>query len=177
MADTSPLERLVVLPYRLVARVDACMQANYPGPLLADAWRDFMQQTEQGPDVAGGPEEMRMLWYRLGGSIRTLVRGTTFEEATIAPDKLWPYLTMQARKLAYWAECNHEMSEQLRRPIDMVLHCPECHAPHIDKPNLPEWSNPPHRTHLCHDCGHLWRPASVATNGVAELPKGAKHAE
>lgn len=31
----------------------------------------------------------------------------------------------------------------------------------------PCWTNPPHRSHLCHGCGTIWRPADVATNGVA----------
>lgn len=65
-------------------------------------------------------------------------------------------------------------------PIDMVLHCPACGAQHIDAADeidpypTPEkdaawWGNPPHRSHLCHDCGHVWRPADVATNGVAAV--------
>ena len=37
------------------------------------------------------------------------------------------------------------------------------------------WTNPPHRSHLCHSCGHIWRPADVATNGVeAVKTKGQK---
>lgn len=82
-------------------------------------------------------------------------------------------------------------------PIDMVLHCPECHEQHIDEedwvaewlrikgvectPDLTQpyglrwsdgqhrpypWVNRPHRSHLCHYCGHIWRPADVPTNGV-----------
>ena len=67
-------------------------------------------------------------------------------------------------------------------PIDMVLHCPVCGAQHIDAPDhpyyggksdgngfTPRWDNPPHRSHLCHECGHIWRPADVPTNGVAEI--------
>ena len=46
---------------------------------------------------------------------------------------------------------------QTAAPIDMILHCP---------------TNPPHRTHLCQHCGHLWRPALVATNGVQSLGEG-----
>lgn len=70
-----------------------------------------------------------------------------------------------------------------RHPIDMVLHCPKCGLQHIDEPEEersedicegPEvvdtvtigWDNPPHRSHLCHGCGHIWRPADVPTNGV-----------
>ncbi len=68
---------------------------------------------------------------------------------------------------------------QLAEPIDMVLHCPACGMQHIDAvEELPMpmpgssfegsagWANPPHRSHLCHGCGHIWRPADVPTNGV-----------
>lgn len=69
-------------------------------------------------------------------------------------------------------------------PIDMVLHCPACGLQHVDEPEGgPEmqpdgsvhteeyWSNPPHRSHLCHNatCRHVWRPADVPTNGVAAV--------
>lgn len=66
------------------------------------------------------------------------------------------------------------------KPIDMVLYCPKCSMQHIDEveehdeltrytvPPSP-WSNPPHRSHLCHGCGHIWRPADVPTNGVASV--------
>lgn len=56
-------------------------------------------------------------------------------------------------------------------PIDMLLYCPNCDERHIDQPN-DEWSNPPHRTHLCRLCGHEWRPSDTPTNGVAALPSG-----
>ena len=55
-------------------------------------------------------------------------------------------------------------------PIPLLLFCPSCAHQHIDAPNpAVGWENPPHRTHLCHNCGYLWRPADVATNGVATL--------
>lgn len=65
-------------------------------------------------------------------------------------------------------------------PIDMVLHCPQCMTQHIDGPDarhyenyhpggLTLWTNPPHRSHLCAECGHIWRPADVPTNGVAAI--------
>ena len=31
------------------------------------------------------------------------------------------------------------------------------------------WDNPPHKSHLCHECGIAWRPADVPTNGVAKI--------
>lgn len=76
---------------------------------------------------------------------------------------------------------------QQQEPIPMLLACPECHTPHIDAPDTCEdegcphygaqhshpdmWGNPPHRTHLCASCGITWRPANVATTGVAVLPE------
>lgn len=60
-------------------------------------------------------------------------------------------------------------------PLDMVIRCPHCGTQHIDKAE-PEsgWDNPPHTSHLCHNCGAIWRDASVPTNGVASVPPG-KH--
>ena len=57
-----------------------------------------------------------------------------------------------------------------REPIPMVLHCPSCGAQHIDAPE-PEtgWDNPPHRSHSCRTCKTIWRPADVATTGVAAI--------
>lgn len=37
------------------------------------------------------------------------------------------------------------------------------------------WNNPPHKSHLCHSCGTVWRPADVATNGVAEIKTEGKN--
>lgn len=56
------------------------------------------------------------------------------------------------------------------RPIPMLLFCPRCDAQHIDKIQ-PEkhWANPPHHSHLCGLCGHIWRPADVPTTGVAVI--------
>lgn len=51
----------------------------------------------------------------------------------------------------------------------MILKCPVCKGRHIDVPQ-PEigWLNPPHRTHLCNHCGHLWRPQEYSTVGVSD---------
>lgn len=66
-------------------------------------------------------------------------------------------------------------------PIDMVLFCPACGKQHIDEPDdeaeclaamaegRESWLNPPHRSHQCERCGHVWRPADVPTNGVAAV--------
>ncbi len=66
---------------------------------------------------------------------------------------------------------------RIDEPIDMVLHCPACGLKHIDAPQAHEvsegetypenlWTNPPHRSHQCQGCNHIWRPADVPTNGV-----------
>ncbi len=71
--------------------------------------------------------------------------------------------------------------DRLRAPINMVLHCPKCGVQHIDAPEFENtefeagaWTNPPHRSHLCHSCGHIWRPADVPTNGVAAVATKGK---
>ncbi len=54
--------------------------------------------------------------------------------------------------------------------INMVLHCPSCGTQHVDAPDRStDWDNPPHRSHLCHQCGLVWRPADVWTTGVQEV--------
>lgn len=75
------------------------------------------------------------------------------------------------------------------KPIDMLLFCPKCHKQHVDAPEKSEWvddsdplaamaqvldtkevwDNPPHKSHLCHACGTIWRPADVPTNGVFNI--------
>jgi hypothetical protein len=58
----------------------------------------------------------------------------------------------------------------MSNPIDMVLPCPVCGMLHIDAPEPDKgWDNPPHKSHLCHGCGAIWRPADVPTNGVATV--------
>jgi hypothetical protein len=75
----------------------------------------------------------------------------------------------------------------MNAPIDMVLHCPACGEQHVDAPEDAEgqqhpdypviepWTNPPHRSHLCHGCGHIWRPADVPTNGVVATKTRGKN--
>ncbi|WP_157783553.1 hypothetical protein [Rhizorhabdus wittichii] len=63
-------------------------------------------------------------------------------------------------------------------PINIVLHCPNCGLQHIDEPvgewEGRPWANPPHRSHLCHGCGCIWRPADIATNGVSSIETRGK---
>lgn len=88
-------------------------------------------------------------------------------------------------------------NENAPQPVDMILFCPQCGVQHVDAPEsrqcgwpdcgcdgvetLPceaahrTWTNPPHRSHLCHGCGHIWRPADVPTNGVREIETKGEH--
>ena len=72
-------------------------------------------------------------------------------------------------------------------PVKLILHCPECGLQHIDArgastrwanndhpPATTTWTSPPHRSHLCHDCGHIWRPADIPTEGVAAIKTRGK---
>lgn len=53
-------------------------------------------------------------------------------------------------------------------PVAMVLFCPCCGTQHVDTPTE-TWDNPPHRSHLCESCGHIWRPADIPTVGVVAI--------
>jgi len=66
-----------------------------------------------------------------------------------------------------------EGETEAQTPIDMILFCPACGLQHTDEPNG-DWTNPPHRSHLCHGCGRIWRPADVPTNGVAAIKTKGK---
>jgi len=57
------------------------------------------------------------------------------------------------------------------KPIDMLLFCPMCGIQHVDEPDerTEGWTNPAHRSHLCHGCGCIWRPADVPMNGVVRI--------
>lgn len=72
-------------------------------------------------------------------------------------------------------------ASQVAVPIPMILLCPACGKQHIDAPEtrdvpsgdgfaeVADWTNPPHRSHLCHACGCIWRPADVPTVGVERI--------
>lgn len=78
------------------------------------------------------------------------------------------------------------LSAQSSIPIPMLLFCPKCGEQHVDAPEdhevdkgshvdvVADWSNPPHRSHLCHACGTIWRPTDVATTGVKAIETRGK---
>lgn len=54
----------------------------------------------------------------------------------------------------------------VQTPIPMIIFCPDCKFPHVDK-GL--WKVRPHRKHLCASCRCEFRPCDLATVGVAKL--------
>lgn len=80
-----------------------------------------------------------------------------------------PPLAVMLRK-GFDSACDVERPPAPPEPIPMVLCCPKCGKQHVDAPE-PEkgWTNPPHKSHLCHGCGTIWRPADVPTDGVAKV--------
>lgn len=107
---------------------------------------------------------------------------------------------MKAQMTAESLNAFMQQASATTAPIDMVLHCPSCGLQHINKDNTDdlrilaaetgrdregdkeldrwlednEWTNPPHRSHLCSGCGHIWRPADVPTNGVKAVSTTGK---
>lgn len=69
------------------------------------------------------------------------------------------------REKRYW----QAIAERLE-PLPMLLFCPACGHQHVDAPE-PErdWTNPPHRSHLCAGCGGIWRPADFPTTGIVAI--------
>jgi hypothetical protein len=98
-------------------------------------------------------------------------------------------LSSAARLIRAALAAQQELPEKIltQAPVDMVLYCPKCGLQHIDAPDTEkdanpvpcggvemdtEWTNPPHKSHLCHGCGHIWRPSDTPTNGVAATVSG-----
>jgi HPt (histidine-containing phosphotransfer) domain-containing protein len=44
-----------------------------------------------------------------------------------------------------------------------------CAHPECTYETFTAWLNPPHKSHRCTSCNHVWRPADVPTNGVLTL--------
>lgn len=78
-------------------------------------------------------------------------------------------LAINAAQINAFADRAKKAEDQLAGsgPIPMRLHCPVCHALHVDEGPLAIIA---HRTHACQSCGNLWAPAVVPTVGVRFLP-------
>lgn len=117
------------------------------------------------------------------------IRGKTMGELTPEQHNLAIELWAREQRMSftyYYRDLfDHvfKVIDRLRAPIDMMLRCPACGLQHVDRRDPPlsaewddaeAWTNPPHRSHLCRGCGHVWRPADVPTNGVASIKTTGK---
>jgi hypothetical protein len=110
------------------------------------------------PDAVGGViERLNVPWQRIDGSTERKINVMLRERKEAA---------------ALLAQLLAERDEA--RPIDLILFCPACETQHVDEATA-DWPNPPHRSHLCLKCGHIWRPSDAPTNGVAKIATKGKN--
>lgn len=92
-----------------------------------------------------------------------------------APKDLdWTSVPVRKREAIEKAIAALEHGDLNAPPIPMLLFCPACGLQHVDAPEpardgVKAWDNPPHRSHKCHACATVWRPADVPTVGVASI--------
>lgn len=92
-----------------------------------------------------------------------------------APDPLAAVAVVAAQIIQAMHDELHALADEARKPLPMILHCPNCHLQHIDRDDeTGAWATTSvHRKHLCKKedggCGKLWMPANVATVGVESL--------
>jgi rubredoxin len=115
-------------------------------------------------------------------AIKTVIRQTPLEERLTEGRDLISKLCSQGRPPRMSIPVNaadedfflivtlEDALNALQSPMPIITYCPKCGAKHVDAPN-PEmnWDNPPHKSHLCHVCGYVTRPADFPTTGVAEI--------
>lgn len=103
----------------------------------------------------------------------TPLTDTAWKNAPLADHGGMTYMANFARQLE---RTLHAEERKLAVPIDMLLFCPQCDYQHVDEPQPHKgWTNPPHRSHQCQKCGHIWRPCDRATNGVAKIATKGQH--
>lgn len=150
------------------------IQPHELGKHIADVMRDRLTAPPFA-HVSDDCQDPGLLWAEIH-TLRAAVRG---------PDGYpsWQAAATAERQRRVAAEAALRDAQQGGAPIDVVLYCPACGLQHIDAPDTnydPHyeghmiWDNPPHRSHLCHGCGHTWRPADVATNGAAAVKTKGK---
>lgn len=153
---------------------------------LADAIDTFFK------GVAGGERQAFVLMVSTDKVVQYVSNASREDGTMLIKDLLAGWENNRADIPAHYnPDLKREPDEP--RPIDMVLYCPKCGKQHIDAPSQScvhdacpraepcapgacreTWTNPPHRSHLCHECGTIWRPADVPTNGVAAIATKGK---
>lgn len=116
---------------------------------------------------AGDSVPREAMYGDLAETIENLAQGYAFE----------PKFKEHEEHAKVLRELFNRAHEATQAPVPMLLHCPMCHTRHIDEG---EFATKKHHTHACQGyvvdegkrrrCGHVWRPAIVATVGVEALP-------
>jgi hypothetical protein len=163
---------------------------------VADTGGEYMGQRETVMACCGNPEPAKLSDAQIVAMLRE--RFPEVAAAPLAQEQAGQMVSDAQVTVALRAACLHDTRESRKdmrkaleaallsaspvqvapkgEAIDMVLFCPKCGMQHIDAPDerTPNWKNEPHRSHLCHGCGHIWRPADVPTNGVAAVKTTGK---
>lgn len=104
------------------------------------------------------PDRQRLIALFRDGA--TVISQANFNKAADELERTADYDALRAR---------------LEAPFPMLLWCPRCGVQHVDAPDHKTgWMNPPHRSHLCHVCGCIWRPSDRATVGIAAISTSGK---
>lgn len=147
--------RLVDL-YHVAALADARGAARFPDEDPADAERHESAPTEPTE------ETLAVTGMNNTGDCTSVYLYLSNGETAILDLEEWGIAT--------------KLSPEQPNPVPMVLYCPNCNAQHVDGPGLfgDSWTNPPHRSHMCDECGCIWRPADVPTEGVETIKTRGK---
>lgn len=68
-------------------------------------------------------------------------------------------------------DCGHRKREHIQENGQSIS---VCFAETCSCQDFTAWLNPPHKSHRCGVCNHVWRPADVPTNGVLTLETRGK---
>jgi len=136
---------------------------------VAQARELVLQEIGSGSD--GSCPERDKAWAYVTANTPGIWHGPNAEFALTDSAELTEveaYAESKEREIKSLLQRNEELERQLAQPIDMLLFCPVCGLQHVDAADerTPGWTNPPHKSHLCHGCGHIWRPSDRPTNGV-----------
>lgn len=189
-------ERLIMETKLFLARLDAARQFDYgliprpgirPTPFVAEVLPALLDgpKPRQG-NFHGVRDALKIVRERLGRTLAVWIVNEIGGEKTLAEVDYKKHAAVIAacQTILRWGWVLKPSTD----PIPMILFCPSCGVQHVDKAesHKPDctlvlkpamevrcdcgaWTNPPHRSHLCAYCAHVWRPADVPTTGVLTI--------
>lgn len=91
-----------------------------------------------------------------------------YHDIAAADDRSANTVVRLVREMARW----HVELQELRKPVELILHCPVCHRQHQEEEGCSAFSGrccSGHVSHICSGCGCEWRPMERPSLGVARL--------